>query len=89
MLFTDIQTIFLHRITTTLRCLDIKIWLSWSARLIFVLFFSNRVYSITKLELFEEWLKHTKEERNSLLCDFILKDYSKENVISDSQKKYN
>ena len=45
------------------------------------------MYSITKLVLFEEWRKHKKEERNSLLCDFVLKDYSTEDVTYDLRKK--
>ena len=35
------------------------------------------MYAIAKLELFKEWRKHTKEERNSLLCDFILKGFAR------------
>ena len=43
--------------------------------------------SIAKLELFEGWRKLRKEERNSLLRDFILKEFSKEDVTSVLRKK--
>ena len=42
--------------------------------------------SIEKLELYKEWRKHTKEERSSLLCDFILKEFSTEDVTSNLRK---
>lgn len=38
------------------------------------------------MELFEEWRKHKKEERNSRLMDFIMQKFSIRDVTPDSQR---
>lgn len=54
---------------------------------IFFSFFVEKLYSISKIEFFEEWLKHEKDERNDRLFEFILSKCDFSDITEECQRE--
>lgn len=51
--------------------------------------FSEHVFTISKIDFFEEWIKHEKENRNSHMYEYLSARFDLSAITAESQRELN